>query len=261
MLNKKDLLVGTREEISGQILTTAGDGFDGYEIMSYKGMVWGISMRARDSVQDCFMGCKNITGGELTSYTELSDESRQNALDRMLQMAARLGANAVIDFRFDFNIGVQGAAEVTAHGTGVIIKPIGNYVPVGAVGNILAAMSGGNGVSFTSSSSSKKDAFGDFSFTSDTKNNNTNAPVPPVPGQNSNEQMIAPPTKSSSEDNKYPIAKVIKKEDKFLAKCPSCSAVFNVTSIMGDDLQDYDLEEDGQQVRCSKCENIFTILD
>jgi uncharacterized protein YbjQ (UPF0145 family) len=73
-----------RPEISGgRILVTAGDGFDGYEIMSYQGIYWGNSVRVKDLGEDCLMGCKNLTGGELDSSAELGDEVRQKALDLM----------------------------------------------------------------------------------------------------------------------------------------------------------------------------------
>ena len=86
------------------------------------------------------MGCKNITGGELGSYAQLGDESRQRAIDKMLQMAARQSANGIINVNFELTGAAQGAAEVVVHGTAVVIKPIKNYVPAGAVGNILAEM-------------------------------------------------------------------------------------------------------------------------
>jgi uncharacterized protein YbjQ (UPF0145 family) len=125
---------------AGSVLMTGADHFDGYQIVRYYGMVWGISIRSRDMGQDCLMGCKTMTGGELTSYTELSDESRQKALDRMLDAAKRLRCNGIINVRFELRtMGHQGAnAEVVAFGTAVIIEPIADYVPVGAVGNILA---------------------------------------------------------------------------------------------------------------------------
>ena len=139
MLKKDELLVGTRPAIDGgRIIMTGADGFDGYEIMEYKGMVWGISMRAKDMGQDLAMGCKHFTGGELGSYTALGDESRQRALDRMLEMAGRQGANGIINIEFELTGAVQGASQVVVHGTAVVIKPIINYVPTGAVGNILA---------------------------------------------------------------------------------------------------------------------------
>lgn len=137
-IDRSGLLSGTRPEIANKIILTSADGFDGYEIMRYIGMVWGISVRAKDMGQDFAMGCKQITGGELTSYSALADESRQRALDRLPEMARRQGANAVINVRFDLENANVGAAQVVAHGTAVFIRPIKNYVPSGGVGNILA---------------------------------------------------------------------------------------------------------------------------
>ena len=98
MINREDLLSGTRPEVGSRILMTVENNFQGYEIVDYKGMVWGISMRSKDMGQDFLMGCKQFTGGELSSYTELADEGRQRAIDRMLSMARRLKANAIINF-------------------------------------------------------------------------------------------------------------------------------------------------------------------
>lgn len=139
MLRREDLCSGTRPPITGgRILLTGADGFDGYEIVEYKGMVWGISVRAKDIGQDCMMGCKQITGGELQSWTTLGDESRQKAVDRMMEMGARQGANGIINVTFEL-VGAQtGNTQVTANGTAVIIKPVVNYVPTGAMGNIVA---------------------------------------------------------------------------------------------------------------------------
>lgn len=142
-MNREDLVAGTRPEIEGgkkRIIMTGAEGFDGYEIVEYKGMAWGISVRAKDMGQDCAMGCKQFTGGELTSYSQLGDESRQRAIDKMLTMAARQKANALINVKFELSGASHGASEVVCHGTAVIIKPIINYVPTGAVGNILADM-------------------------------------------------------------------------------------------------------------------------
>jgi len=140
-MKRSDLLAGTRPEMTGgKIIMTGADGFDGYEIMEYKGMVWGISVRAKDMGQDCAMGCKNMTGGELSSYSALGDQTRQSAINKMLRMAARQKANAIINVAFELAGAAQGAAEVVVHGTAVVIKPIINYVPTGAIGNILADM-------------------------------------------------------------------------------------------------------------------------
>lgn len=139
MINREDLLSGTRPEVGNRILVTEKESFQGYEVMDYKGMVWGISMRSKDVVQDMFMGFKQFVGGELTSYTELSDESRQKALDRLLASARRIGANAVINFRFELSSSLySGNKEVVAYGNAVVIRPIKHYVPLGGLGNILA---------------------------------------------------------------------------------------------------------------------------
>ena len=85
------------------------------------------------------------SAGELASYTQLSDESRQKAVNRMIQMAARLEGNAIINVDFELSFGGQsqggGGASVVVHGTAVVIRPIKGYVPTGAVGNILAEIS------------------------------------------------------------------------------------------------------------------------
>jgi uncharacterized protein YbjQ (UPF0145 family) len=140
-MRRDELLAGTRPEITdGKIILTGAEGFDGYEIMEYLGMVWGISVRAKDFGQDCAMGCRQMTGGELDSYSQLGNESRQQSIDRMVGMAARQGANGIINVNFDLVGASQGASQVVVHGTAVLIRPVINYVPTGAVGNILADM-------------------------------------------------------------------------------------------------------------------------
>ena len=136
-IDREALLSGTRPDITGgRILMTGAEGFDGYEIVEYRGMCWGISMRSKDMGQDCAMGVKQVTGGELSSYTTLGDEARQRAVDRLLEMAARQGCNAVINVNFELQS--MGNTMTVANGTGVVIRPIRGYVPEGAVGNILA---------------------------------------------------------------------------------------------------------------------------
>ena len=140
-MKRAEWLIGTRPEIaSGEVIMTGADGFDGYEIMEYKGMVWGMSVRAKDMGQDCAMGCRQMTGGELKSYTDLGNESRQQAIDRMVKMTKQLKANGIINVEFELTGAAQGASQVEVHGTAVIIKPVINYVPTGAVGNILVEM-------------------------------------------------------------------------------------------------------------------------
>lgn len=138
-LDRSGLCAGTRPEITDwRVLMTASNGFDGYEILEYKGMVWGISVRSKDMGQDCAMGCKQMVGGELSSYSQLGDESRQRAIEKMVQMAQRMDANAIINVTYQLTAANEGASQVVVNGTAVHIKPVQNYVPEGAIGNILA---------------------------------------------------------------------------------------------------------------------------
>lgn len=103
------------------LLSTANE-IPGYKIKEYKGVVWGITVRAKNIAQDCFAGCKNITGGESTAYTQLQNETRQQALDRLMEQCERLGGNGVIALRFETGSAVQGFIEVTAYGTAVVVE-------------------------------------------------------------------------------------------------------------------------------------------
>ena len=137
--SRPELLGGQRPEVeANRILVTAGESFDGYEILRYHGIVWGISVRAKDVGQDFLMGCKNFTGGELDSYADLGDEARQRAMNRLFHAARRQRANAVVNFRFDMTpISPGGAGAVVAFGTAVTIRSIPDYIPVGAAGALL----------------------------------------------------------------------------------------------------------------------------
>ena len=137
--SRPELLGGPRPDIEGgRIIVTAGDGFDGYEILRYQGIVWGISVRAKDVGQDFLMGCKNFTGGELDSYADLGDEARQRAMNRLFHSARRQRANAIINFRFEVApMSAAGAGAVVAFGTAVTIKAIPDYIPTGATGALL----------------------------------------------------------------------------------------------------------------------------
>lgn len=226
MINREDILSGTRPEVGNRVLVTEKETFEGYQVMDYKGVVWGISMRAKDIVQDSVMGCKNITGGELTSYTELSDEVRQRAWDRMISSAKRIGANAIINFRFEITpvmYGASGTAEVIAYGNAVVIEPIKNYVPMGGLGNILAEF------------------------------------VDEVVGNPSSVSSVIKPQVKAS-----PKAEITKVGDITYAICPECKLKYKVTKdengvtrVLG--LTDVDPKEEGLQIFCSRCGTKFTI--
>ena len=79
-------------------------------------------MRAKHVGRDIMAGLKNIFGGELKGYTELLQESREEAMNRMQQQAKSIGANAVLNVRFSTSSVAQGAAELFAYGTAVVLE-------------------------------------------------------------------------------------------------------------------------------------------
>lgn len=94
----------------------------GKTISKHFGLVQGNTIRAKHVGRDIMAGLKNIFGGELTGYTELLSESRQEATDRMVAQAQALGANAILNVRFSTSSVTQGAAELYAYGTAVLVE-------------------------------------------------------------------------------------------------------------------------------------------
>ncbi len=91
-------------------------------VVKHLGLVQGSTVRAKHAGRDIMAGLKNIVGGELTGYTELLQESRENATDRMVAQAQALGANAVINVRFSTSAITAGASEILAYGTAVVVE-------------------------------------------------------------------------------------------------------------------------------------------
>lgn len=94
----------------------------GYEITEILGLVQGNTVRAKHIGRDIMAGLKNVVGGELKGYTELLTESRRQAVERMLSQAEELGANAIVNVRFTTSAVTQGAAELYAYGTAVVVE-------------------------------------------------------------------------------------------------------------------------------------------
>lgn len=94
----------------------------GKRIQQHLGLVQGSSVRAKHIGRDFMAGLKNIFGGELRGYTELLQESREEATNRMLAQAAAVGANAVLNVRFSTSSVATGAAELFVYGTAVILE-------------------------------------------------------------------------------------------------------------------------------------------
>lgn len=93
----------------------------GKRIEKHLGLVQGSTVRSKHVGRDLMAGLKNIFGGELRGYTELLQESRKEALDRMSEQARSIGANAVLNVRFSTSSVAQGAAELFAYGTAVVL--------------------------------------------------------------------------------------------------------------------------------------------
>jgi uncharacterized protein YbjQ (UPF0145 family) len=86
------------------------------------GLVRGNTIRARHNGRDVMAGLRNLVGGEVSEYTKLMGEAREQAIDRMVEEARSLGANAVVDVRFTTAMVMQGAAELLAFGTAVVVE-------------------------------------------------------------------------------------------------------------------------------------------
>ena len=93
----------------------------GREIREHFGLVQGSTVRAKHVGRDLMAGLKNIVGGELKGYTELLEDSRQEAIDRMLAQARAVGANAVLNVRCSTSSVSQGAAELFVYGSAVLL--------------------------------------------------------------------------------------------------------------------------------------------
>jgi uncharacterized protein YbjQ (UPF0145 family) len=94
----------------------------GRRVVEHLGLVQGSSVRAKHVGRDIMAGLKNIFGGELKGYTELLQESREEAMQRLQQQAESVGANAILNVRFSTSSVAQGAAEIYVYGTAVILE-------------------------------------------------------------------------------------------------------------------------------------------
>jgi uncharacterized protein YbjQ (UPF0145 family) len=95
------------------------DNVEGRSIVSVHGLVMGNTIRSKNVGKDIGAGLKNLVGGELRSYTAMLTEARQEALDRMVESAEAMNADAVVNVRFTTSQIAGGAAELLAYGTAV----------------------------------------------------------------------------------------------------------------------------------------------
>ena len=103
------------------LLSTTGE-IEGKRITQTLGLVKGNTIRARHVGRDIMAGFRHIVGGEITDYTKMMAEAREQALDRMAEEAEKKGANAIINIRFSTSYIMSGAAEILAYGTAVLVE-------------------------------------------------------------------------------------------------------------------------------------------
>jgi uncharacterized protein YbjQ (UPF0145 family) len=94
----------------------------GRRVRTHLGMVQGSTVRSKHVGRDLLAGLKNIVGGELKGYTELMQEAREEATERMMAQAQSIGANAVLNVRYSATSITMGAAEILAYGTAVVLE-------------------------------------------------------------------------------------------------------------------------------------------
>lgn len=94
----------------------------GKKIIKTLGLVKGNTIRARHIGHDIMAVLKNLVGGEIEEYTKLMSEAREQALDRMIERAEELGANAIVDVRFSTSYIMGAASEILAFGTAVVVE-------------------------------------------------------------------------------------------------------------------------------------------
>jgi uncharacterized protein YbjQ (UPF0145 family) len=106
------MIVVTTEEVSG------------HRIVEMKGQVFGLVVRSRGLGGNIMAGLRSLGGGEITEYTELLEDARRHAVDRMIQNATAMGANAVIRMQYDSSEIGQTMSEIVAYGTAAVIQPM-----------------------------------------------------------------------------------------------------------------------------------------
>ena len=104
------------------MLMSTTETIEGKKIVKHLGLVKGNTIRARHLGRDIMAGLRNIVGGEITDYTKMMAESREQALDRMIEDAQNLGANAIVGVKFATSMVMQSASEILAYGTAVVVE-------------------------------------------------------------------------------------------------------------------------------------------
>jgi len=105
-------------------MTTTTFSLEGYRVVKSLGVVRGIIVRSRSIFGTIGAGLQTLVGGNISIFTDLCEQTRQDALERMMEHARALGANAVIGLRYDATEIMQGVTEVLCYGTAVLVEPV-----------------------------------------------------------------------------------------------------------------------------------------
>jgi len=107
------------------VIIATTENIAGHRVVETKGEVFGVVVRSRGLGGNIMAGLRSLGGGEIKEYTELLEEARRHAVDRMVQNATAMGANAITMMRFDSSEIGQTMSEIVAYGTAVVIEPQG----------------------------------------------------------------------------------------------------------------------------------------
>ena len=114
---------GATVPVAHNMVTTTFE-LTGHRVVSNLGLVRGIVVRSRSVVGTIGATLQTLVGGDISLFSKLCEDTRNDAFERMLQHAAELGANAVVGVRYDATEIMQGVTEVLAYGTAVVVTPI-----------------------------------------------------------------------------------------------------------------------------------------
>src|SRR3981189_2561570 len=106
------------------VLVTTTERPAGYEVKQALGQVFGVVVRSRGLGGNIMAGLRSLAGGEIHEYTQLLEDARRSAVDRLVVNAAAMGANAVVKMRFDSSEIGQTMSEIVAYGTAAVIEPL-----------------------------------------------------------------------------------------------------------------------------------------
>lgn len=106
------------------MIVTTTDSVAGYKIRQTLGQCFGLVVRSRGIGGNMMAGLRSIVGGEIKEYTSMLEDARRHAVDRMVNNAAMMGANAIIVMRFDSSEMGETMSEIVAYGTAVVLEPI-----------------------------------------------------------------------------------------------------------------------------------------